>query len=142
MLSTDDIDRLLWCQNLYVAHFFLIVTFSNTAVFSLTFRSVLVRFADRGLVLQGKPNLKLFRQLFWLILIPYCCIGLMMAPLFSIIKGTFTDAITAKICILSPGVKENSYRDSKEIMEQAFVPMIVPLLNLVYCQYWAYKVHH
>ena len=124
MLSTDDVDRLLWCGNLYVAHFVLSVIFSNTAVFSLIFRSVLIRFADRGLVLQGRPNLKLFRQLFWLILIPYCCIGLLMAPVLSIIFNNFTSAIVAKICILSPGVKLDSYQGPKEITKQAFVPML------------------
>ena len=140
MVSTDDIDRLLWCQNLYVAHFTLIVTFSNTAVFSHTFRSVLVRFADRGLVLQGRHNLKLFSQLFWLILVPYCFIGLMMAPLMSIANGRFAQKFVAKICILPPGFKGDFKREPQQIMQQAVVPMVVPLLNLAYCQYLTYKV--
>ena len=103
MVSREDIDRLLWCQNLYIAYFILNVTNSNTAVFSHIFRSAMVRFADRGLVLQGRPNLKLFNQLFWLILVPYCCIGLMMAPFNSIIRGSFPQTYVAKHCI-RPGV--------------------------------------
>ena len=137
MVSRENIvDRVFWCQNLYIAHFFLHVVFLNTALFSHTFRTVLIRFADRGLVLQGKPNLKLFSQLFWLILIPYCCIGMMMAPLFSILSGRFTQVFVAKICTLSPSFDQ----DPKKIMTQHIVPLMVPLLNLGYGQYLNYKV--
>ena len=140
MVSADDIDRLLWCQNLEIARYTLSVTFSNTAFISHTFRSVLVRFADRGLVLQGRHNLKLFRQLFWLILIPYCCIGLLMAPLLSIMDGKFPTVFVAKICILPPGFKGDPYQEPQKIMKQVVVPMVVPLLHLSYVQYWTYKV--
>ena len=140
MVSADDIDRLLWCQNLEIARYTLSVTFSNTAFMSHTFRSVLVRFADRGLVLQGRPNLKLFSQLFWLILIPYCCIGLMMAPLASIVTGRFPQTYVAKICILPPGFKGDPYQEPQKIMKQVVVPLVVPLLHLSYVQYWTYKV--
>ena len=118
MVSTEDIGRVFWCQNLFVAQNFLVVTFSNTTFFSHTFRSVLIRFPDRGLVLQGRPNLKLFNQLFWLILIPYCCIGLVMAPLSSIMNGSFAQLFVAKICILPPGLKLDSYESFKQIMSQ------------------------
>ena len=136
MVSSNDIDQLLWCQNLYIAHFLLHVIFFNTAFFSHTFRTVLIRFPDRGLVLQGRQNLKLFNQLFWLILIPYCFIGIMMAPLASIISGGFTQVFVAKICILSPNFDE----DPKSIVTQSIVPLIIPLLNLIYCQYLNHKV--
>ena len=141
MVSADDIDRLLWCQNLEIARYTLSVTFSNTAFMSHTFRSVLVRFADRGLVLQGRPNLRLFRQLFWLILIPYCCIGLMMAPLASIVTGRFPQTYVAKICILPPGFKGDPYQEPQKVMKEAVVPLVVTtLLYLSYVQYWTYKV--
>ena len=113
----------------------------NTALFSHTFRSVLIRFAERGLVLQGKPNLKLFKQLFWLILIPYCCVGMMMAPLFSILSGRFTEVFSAKVCILSPLPSLSPFdQDPKKIVTQHIVPLIIPLLNLAYGQYLDYKV--
>ena len=140
MVLIEDTDRLFWCQNLYIAHFFLLVLFLNTALFSHTFRTVLIRFPDRGLVFQGRPNLKLFNQLFWLILIPYCCIGIMMAPLLSIMSGRFTQVFVAKICILSPSFKEASNHDPKKIMTHHIVPLIVPFLHLGYCQYLNYKV--
>ena len=146
MVLGGNVDRVFWCQNLYIAHFSLLTTFSNTAFFSHTFRSVLIRFPDRGLVLHGRQNLKLFSQLFWLILIPYCCIGLFMAPVKSIIVGSFTDIFSAKICIFSPGFERDSNEDPKfqipkrQIMLNDVVPMVVPLLNLGYCQYWTYKV--
>ena len=140
MVTTADTDRVFWCQNLYIAHFSLMVTFSNTAVFSHIFRSVLIRFADRGLVLQGRPNLKLFNQLFWLILIPFCCIGLLMAPFYSILKGVFAQQFVAKICILAPGLKIDSHQDPRQMIKQTIVPLIVPSLFLAYCQYLTYQV--
>ena len=141
MVSREDIDRLLWCQNLYIAYFILNVTNSNTAVFSHIFRSAMVRFSDRGLVLQGRPNLKLFKQLFWLILIPYCCIGMMMAPLYSILSGRFTSVFSAKICILSPIPSLSPFdQEPRKIVAQHIVPLIVPLLNLAYAQYLDYTV--
>ena len=60
MVLGGNVDRVFWCQNLYIAHFSLLTTFSNTAFFSHTFRSILIRFPDRGLVLHGRQNLKLF----------------------------------------------------------------------------------
>ena len=57
-------EPLNFCTCLFLG---LLVLFSNTALFSLIFRAVLIRFAHRGLVLQGQPNLRLFDQLFWVI---------------------------------------------------------------------------
>ena len=100
----------------------------------------MVRFSDRGLVLQGRPNLKLFNQLFWLILVPYCCIGLMMAPFNSIIRGDFPEKYVAKHCIRPPGFKGVVHQEPQTVMKQVVVPMVSALLNLVWCQYWTYKV--
>ena len=140
MVSTEDVDRLLWCQNLYIAHFTLYVVHSSTAFFSHIFRSAMIRFADRGLVLQGRPNLKLFSQLFWLILIPYCCIGLMMAPFRSIIRGSFDQKFVAKLCLQPPGFNGVVFEEHQEVMKQVVVPIVSPLLILVWCQYMSYKV--
>ena len=138
MVSTAESDKVFWCQNLYIAHFALNVIFANTALFSLIFRSVLIRFADRGLVVKGETNLKLFKQLFWTILIPYCCIGLVMAPLLSIYKGTFTKALAAKVCIRSPNLEADLSDDKKQIrLKQDLMIFIFPALNWAWCQFLA-----
>ena len=41
--------------------------FYSLLFFSLLFRMVLVVHAHKGLVQNGRPNLKLFKQLFWVI---------------------------------------------------------------------------
>ena len=134
MVSKAESDKVFWCQNLYIAHFALNVIFANTALFSLIFRSVLIRFADRGLVVKGETNLKLFKQLFWTILIPYCCIGLVMAPLLSIYKGTFTKALAAKVCIRSPDLEADFSDDKKQIrLKQDLMIFIFPVLNWAWC---------
>ena len=112
----------------------LLVLFSNTALFSFIFRTVLIRFADRGLVLQGQPNLRLFDQLFWVILVPYCCIGLGMAPIHGIIKGTFYKNFDFKVCNFK------SIADH-DVLRNDIMPLMSPFLVWIYCMYLKFKTN-
>ena len=138
MVSTVESDKVFWCQNLYIAHFALNVIFANTALFSLIFRSVLIRFADRGLVVKGETNLKLFKQLFWTILIPYCCIGLVMAPLLGIYTGSFKEAFHFKVCIRSQDLQaELSDGKYQNHLKKEIVVFIFPALSWGWCEFFA-----
>ena len=61
---------------------------------------MLIRFAERGLVLNGRPNLQLFNQLFWTILVSYYAIGICMAPPYSLFSTkSFHYAFGTKVCL-------------------------------------------
>ena len=125
---------MIGCKYRLLLYFALYVLFANSALFHVVFRTVLIRFPQRGLVYQGRPNLTLFNQLFWVILIPYCFIGIAMFPLRSIIIGTFPNAFRAKLCLTQPVLEKN-------IMAQNIVPMITQFLWSVFCWYWTFKVN-
>ena len=42
---------------------------------------ILVRFADRGLVVKGKPDLLLFQQLYWIVFGAFFILGILSYPL-------------------------------------------------------------
>ena len=84
------------------------------------------------LSLAGRPNLRLFNQLFWLILITYCTIGIFMSPLKSIISGTFSDNFRSKLC-LHQSVSEIY------VIKQNIAPLIAPLIATIFCTYWEFK---
>ena len=76
--------------------------------------------------------MRLFKQLFWLILITYCIIGIFMAPLKSIITGTFSDNFRSKLC-LRQSVSEF------DVIKHNIVPLISPLVATVACTYFEYR---
>ena len=135
LLDTDRVDRELGCKCQLLLHFSLQVLFENSATFSIVFRAVLIRFSQRGLVHEGRPNLTLFKQLFWVILLPYCTIGIFMAPLKSIIGGTFSLNFRAKICLLQ-SVSDIS---PSWYVKGNIIPLIWPVIAIAFCRYWKFK---
>ena len=76
--------------------------------------------------------MKLFKQLFWLILIPYCIIGIFMAPLIGIIKGTFSDNFRSKLC-LRQSISEF------DVIKHNIVPLISPLVATATATYFEFR---
>ena len=100
--------------------------FNHTFFFSFLFRTVLIRFADRGLVDKGRLNTGLFNKLYWSILLTFCCYAILMAPLISIMKGSYKTTIFAKICLLCPIVHKNDdfmYARVAPMILGVFIPM-------------------
>ena len=48
-----------------------------------------IKFCDQGLVLNGRPNLKLFNQLYWTITFAFVAVGHVVFPLPHLVSGTF-----------------------------------------------------
>ena len=69
----------------------------NTFMFSLVFRNVLIRFADRGLVVDGKPHLRLFRQIYWVVFWAFFITTVTHFPILALLRGTFTHYIQARV---------------------------------------------
>ena len=76
--------------------------------------------------------MKLFKQLFWLILIPYYIIGIFMAPLIGIIKGTFSDNFRSKLC-LRQSISEF------DVIKHNIVPLISPLVATATATYFEFR---
>ena len=112
----------------------LIVLFSNTALFSFLFRTVLVRFSHRGLVLQGRPNLRLFDQLFWVVLVAYCAVGFVMTFGVALIKDKFHTDFGFKVCTLRSISDHDVWR--KNVM-----PLFSPFLVWTTCMYYKFKTN-
>ena len=65
---------------------------------------------------------------------PYCCVGIMMFPLNSIVKGTFPNTFRTKLCLCKPVLKEN-------IVAQNIVTLTSQVLASIICAYWTFKIN-
>ena len=63
-------------------------------------RYLMIDYADRGLVLDGRPNLHLFNQLYWILFCTYTAILIGLFPITVMVRGDFTDMIKARVCLL------------------------------------------
>ena len=100
-LEDNPEDREDWCTVLIVLRHILEVLFWNTFLAGLVFRFLIIRYADRGLVVKGNPNLILFNQLYWIFLGAFSCIGLFW-PFTYIFQGKLDNVNSYKICVLLP----------------------------------------
>ena len=66
----DPIDRLVACEVTHICTTVINTLYCDTLLYGLIFRWVLIRYSDRGLVVQGRPILELFNQLYW---VPSLC---------------------------------------------------------------------
>ena len=94
--------------------------------FSFAFRHILVLYPDRGLISKGKSNLKLFHQLYWVIVSAYILLFCFLMPISHIIRGNFPkSAEKGKICLLLQ--TDNRTTNKGLLIELAFY-------FLIFCQ--------
>ena len=102
----DHQDRLTVCTLIYMCQGFMGATSCSTFVFSFIFRTVLIRFSDRGLVVQGRPNLTLFHQLYWVVFGAFFCTSFFFWPVLPLIMGTFEDSLKGGVCMFRPMIND------------------------------------
>ena len=73
-------DSQAWCQLQQFARVAIMSAYFFTFFFNFVFRTVLIRFSDRGLVLDGKPNLRLFHRLYWTIFLAFFLLLVILFP--------------------------------------------------------------
>ena len=61
-------------------------------------RVFLICFAERGLVVQGRPNLRLFHQLYWIVF----SVFIVTFPVLMFLRGNFAETTYGKICLQIP----------------------------------------
>ena len=133
LVSSESTDRELWCTLLNTSRITIALLFNHTFFFSFLFRTVLIRFANRGLVDKGRPNTGLFNKLYWTILLTFCCHAILMNPLISIIRGRYQKSLFVKICLLRPHKNDDfMYQKLGPMISGVFIPMFV-------CKYLNFK---
>ena len=99
--------------------------YSVTLIFNVLFRAMLILHAEKGLVLKGQTNLKLFNQLYWLTVCTFVLVGHIMLPLASILKGTFpSSAPSGQICLLNEEKTESEERLKIILIASAFIFLV------------------
>ena len=100
--------------------------------FSFIWRSCLIFYAH-GFVKDGKINLGLFTQLFWVLTVSIIMIALGMFPISALSRGDFLETSSgAKICLLKPMKEE---RGSQNILKQNVMCLVVLFDQLVFTLY-------
>ena len=130
----EDDQRLLWCQLLQMMRQVVANVYINTLFFNFFFRVVLIRFADRGLVVEGRPELTLFHQLYWTIFGAFFCMGIFSYPISKIVTGTFPESILGSVCLLR-GIERDEDNMRSRLAMIAFIS-ITEFTN----QYFFWKV--
>ena len=128
--------RLLLCTINNSVPTFIVVFFANTMFFSSLWRSFLIIHAQ-GFILNGQLNLKLFRQLYWIITTIFIfngCNG--DQPMY--LSGKFPeDLVRGKICLLMP---INNERERKKHQTVIFGVLITfGFIATVYVLYLAVR---
>ena len=68
----------------------------------------LILHAEKGLLVHGRPNLKLFNQLFWIVVCAFIMVSYSGFPLPFLVKGSYPESSNAgKICLLRDINDEN-----------------------------------
>ena len=111
----------------------------NTFLFNYMFRHILVLYADRGLVEKGRPNLRLFNQLYWTISLTFIVLGSLQFPFIHIFKGVFERTQVFKMCIKQPtSYNEHILKDHRKgimgLMGLMGMTLISPFLQVLYCK--------
>jgi hypothetical protein len=134
IVRAEGQDNLLACQLFHLSQQTLVGFFYFTLFFSLIFRVVLVRFSDRGLVVRGRPEIKLFHQLYWTIFWAFIAIGLTMFPLSQLARGSYDSSTLGRVCLL------RTLQPDKVAVKGRVANLAIPCLYEFFNQYYSYKV--
>ena len=104
------------------------------------FRSFLILLADLGLVKGGQIDLKLFNQLFWLVVSVNLVLSFLTFPIVPTIRGAFpTQTLIGKVCLLSE-LEESPLENFDEIQAAVFVKLALNFLGAILVSYMVLKV--
>ena len=98
------------------------------------YRAFLIRYAERGLVVKGQPNLGLFNQLYWVLFSGFGSIAIILFPVLKFTQDNFGETISGKICLLVP-LKTDTVGIKHCIM--GFAPVGI---GTIFHMYFNYKV--
>ena len=94
-------DRESWCQVLQVTKNVVIDSYLTTNCVDVFFRCLVIMYADRGLVVSGKPYISLLINVFWVTWVAHYMISL-SSDIIWVFQGTFFEMDQGKICLILP----------------------------------------
>ena len=102
--NTREEDRVLWCKIHLISGHGIVTFYALTLLFNCLYRMVLILFSDRGLVVRGRPEMTLFKQLYWTVFWAFFCIALFNYVYSSsqISVDPFTGSTVGNICLQRP----------------------------------------
>ena len=129
------------CKVLILARHSIGYTYTYSLFNIFVFRSFLVLLADLGLVKGGQADLRLFNQLFWLVVAVNLVLSFFTFPIVPTIRGTFpSQTLIGKVCLLSGFEEERPLENSEEIQAAVFVKVALNFLGAVLVIYFVFKV--
>ena len=89
------------CTSLILARNTIWILNANIFSFAIHWRSFLILHSEKGFVDKGRPNLKLFNQLYWVVVFTMNAIQNTMFPINHIAKGGFPEnSHKGRVCLL------------------------------------------
>ena len=124
--------RLELCSSLLLARNTIWLLNGNICLFTILWRSFLILHSEKGFVDKGQPNLKLFNQLFWVVVFSNTFLEHFMFPFTHIAKGGFPEnSHKGRICLLLDADPTVDY----EWKKYKLFPITFCILSIVYCSY-------
>ena len=107
--------------------------------FCVLFRACLVIHAEKGLTDCGRPNLRLFNQLFWVCEIFFLAFSLVTMPISQILKGDFPrNTRKGRVCLL---LNVDDPQFEKDDFQSLLMGISYPMLYLIYSEYLNNRVN-
>ena len=116
----EGADRKPWCQAVQVCLSIIINSYFTTSGTNIFFRCLVIIYADRGLVVSGKPAVNLLIKVFWFFWMAYFIIYVSSETVW-VLQGTFFEMDHGKICLELP---LPSYEKNNSNYPQLFVDII------------------
>ena len=122
--------RVTLCSIHVQTRYILANVFKNIFFFSFLWRTFLILYGE-GFIRNGRINIRLFGQLFWIITIAFITIGYSVFPGKMLVRGTFSQSSAMGTCLLRPRDDQIS-RDNLKIIGVVFSSAFNMIIFVIY----------
>ena len=121
------------CPPITQARFTTAYVYMNAMFFAIFFRLFFILFPDYGLVKDGRPDLRLVHQLYWVVLSSFVLVNHSVLPLSFLIKGNFPEGTgPGRVCLMG-SAREQTHDNAKLKILQFMSPLLVTIFNCYAC---------
>ena len=130
--------RELLCSTQVLARYTMANFSHHIFFFSFLWRTFLILYAE-GFLLNGRINIKLFVQLFWLVTVCFILVGFGIFPLSLLLGGNFAQHSTSwKVCLMIPLAENNGLEG---ILKRNWVSLATGFNSIMYVLYKTQKAN-